>query len=983
MKASFKYKISRRKIEAFTAKLDDLRSTLLLATTLGLRKSGNSNHEEILAHLKELQNDGQKAEILQTTRLLTDAIRKKAEPKLDKVRQQVDECLRRIDHLRQELPHICTREKAILNWLNFRQMTWRYEEVPLAYQQTYRWIFQPPSSDLSWDDFAAHLSEDVDAPYFVNGKAGSGKSTLLKYIVEHPDTQKLASKWAGPNHSLLMLNFFFWHQGTPLQKALGGMLRAIIHSALNSYPELIPVVFPDQYQAWSGDDIEDEPTYTELKRAFDILIVNSTKFLKICLFVDGIDEFEGDHRAVSEWLCSLVKRHKHVKAIVSSRPLNACLNTFRDCPTLKLQDLTKHDMELFIKGNLDSHPDMSRLTKRFPQKARGLVTEIQDKAQGVFLWVRIAVRLLVDGLEAGDDFRDLQNKLRSLPPDLRDLYQRMFSKMIPEYRVQAAEIFQLIHTWKSASSDPFTTTALFFALKKPLDALRLVNEPVDLDTLKSFFDSTEARIRSRCCGLLEVHRKHDSQLPGQISTDPNTGEGNLKSIEYLHRTVAEFLIEPEIWNELRALTAPYLNPTINLSSACLSLTKLGGHCQTTYDNMTALLRKQPQLSSDRIKEYLHAFDSVVTRYRSGDAKFGMALATHWSAAVYPLHGSLYNNQGADSWQVSTTTFTLAARQGFAQYLKASYGHYYVNRASAVFYALHTWLILPSHPIQTQISMQNRRETLVFLLEEERKLKENPQVSKIIDNARSVVQKDLARQLDLHDDGIENYALLVAIFVTTSRAPEEFILHYRDSGGISRKYPETLLYESEHDGIPGAQFFREIALILQRSDDADNKTLGQQMALFVEKIYAIHGLTNHIFQLYSEQHERTFRARSRKVPKAEEIRHRFANAVDPDLKGIDRLIEIGVALLVEKGRLEKCTTQDDPALQYILKRVTQVGKEMKALVYQHGAHTEQFTSRNSSQGGSQKTRSSEYSGGDIEDGGAVEDDDKDDSEWVMV
>lgn len=65
------------------------------------------------------------------------------------------------------------------------------------------------------------------------------------------------------------------------------------------------------------------------------------------------------------------------------------------------------------------------------------------KAEGVFLCVRLVVRLLVDGLEAGDTIMDLQAKLQSLPRDLKDLYREMLSRTLPEYQVQASEILQM------------------------------------------------------------------------------------------------------------------------------------------------------------------------------------------------------------------------------------------------------------------------------------------------------------------------------------------------------------------------------------------------------------------------------------------------------------------------------------------------------------------------------------------------------------
>ena len=87
-------------------------------------------------------------------------------------------------------------------------------------------------------------------------------------------------------------------------------------------------------------------------------------------------------------------------------------------------------MDQYIRGNLVDHQAMCQMSRFDPQVAGGLISDLKLKAEGVFLWVRLVVRLLVDGLEAGDSVMDLQRKLRSLSRDLKDLYRRMLSKIL-------------------------------------------------------------------------------------------------------------------------------------------------------------------------------------------------------------------------------------------------------------------------------------------------------------------------------------------------------------------------------------------------------------------------------------------------------------------------------------------------------------------------------------------------------------------------
>jgi hypothetical protein len=51
-----------------------------------------------------------------------------------------------------------------------------------------------------------------------------------------------------------------------------------------------------------------------------------------------------------------------------------------------------------------------------------LVEEIVEKANEVFLWVKLVVQSLLAGLGNRDSITDLQRRLRELPSDLEKLY---------------------------------------------------------------------------------------------------------------------------------------------------------------------------------------------------------------------------------------------------------------------------------------------------------------------------------------------------------------------------------------------------------------------------------------------------------------------------------------------------------------------------------------------------------------------------------
>jgi hypothetical protein len=97
---------------------------------------------------------------------------------------------------------------------------------------------------------------------------------------------------------------------------------------------------------------------------------------------------------------------------------------------------------------------MLALSKENPIEASSLVTEIVTKADGVFLWVRIVVRSLLEGMSYGDSIDELQSRLAELPSDLTKLYVYIFHAIKPKYRVEGAKYFQMMRSWQTFSILP-------------------------------------------------------------------------------------------------------------------------------------------------------------------------------------------------------------------------------------------------------------------------------------------------------------------------------------------------------------------------------------------------------------------------------------------------------------------------------------------------------------------------------------------------
>ena len=186
-----------------------------------------------------------------------------------------------------------------------------------------------------------------------------------------------------------------------------------------------------------------ELTFVELKKAFQALVEALSEGVKICLIVNGIDEYKGDHDEVTK-LFAAFSDCERVKVILSSRPIPACVCAFSSFPNLRLQDLNHHDISEYVQDNLCGNVMMQRMDCAQKGVAGYLMEEITLKACGVFLWVVLVVRRILGCLQDYDTMADLMQVVDELPPHVETPYKDMLGKMNPRRRRQGSMMLQVV-----------------------------------------------------------------------------------------------------------------------------------------------------------------------------------------------------------------------------------------------------------------------------------------------------------------------------------------------------------------------------------------------------------------------------------------------------------------------------------------------------------------------------------------------------------
>jgi hypothetical protein len=280
-----------------------------------------------------------------------------------------------------------------------------------------------------------------------------------------------------------------------------------------------------------------------LKAAFKHWIDFAPAASRFCFFIDGLDEYEGDKEEMAEYFKDISSSSmSHVKICVSSRPLVEFDEAFEGLPSLRLQDLTFPDITAYVKEELASHCRMQLL----PEVERApLVSEIVNKATGVFLWVTLVVRSLLNGLRNRDGIDDLRRRLQELPSGLSDLYSHMFNNVEPLYRKQASQTFQIYDVIARETNVPCLLLQL--AISATPQCIRSTSwSPMREEEIIQRCERLDVHLKTRCGGLLEIHRR--------------TAFGPLSKVNYLHRTVREFLFERKVRGYITSTGGPDFNP---------------------------------------------------------------------------------------------------------------------------------------------------------------------------------------------------------------------------------------------------------------------------------------------------------------------------------------------------------------------------------------------------------------------------------------
>lgn len=409
----------------------------------------------------------------------------------------------------------------------------------------------------------------------------------MKFALNDQRTQELLQS----SHESLwsLIPFFFHDRGSDVQKTVSGLLQALLHQLLDKHRELVPLIyhirlnhllkwmsslgtlkgveigggnFDSQWHQTNATRarqlmkaVDEEKSRQDKKRqvvsellwqpgevdeALDVIVRQSKVELYCLLFIDALDEHSGDHEKLLEALKRFTNRDgtgaAHIKLCLASRPESLFLKVLGDSPGFAIHDYTQPDIETYTFGRLENvftDQDRSYDLTMLEQ----LAGEVTQKANGVFIWVKLVVNDLVEAVIDGSSVTQLKRVLSSLPDDLMQLYRRIIQKRKQAYLEEAYVMFQLVlHSKHSLSLE-----ALMAATDVTLDGQW---DPVPDDVMRR-------RLVSRCGGLLDL-------VSGYRDENLVSGYRDEEVVQLVHQTLKKYLRDSQ--NATLGLSFPVKNP---------------------------------------------------------------------------------------------------------------------------------------------------------------------------------------------------------------------------------------------------------------------------------------------------------------------------------------------------------------------------------------------------------------------------------------
>ena len=447
------------------------------------------------------------------------------------------------------------RRRDLLESLSFDQIDSRQSSIKDAQRTTCEWILQHETY-INWNkrDKPPRHREIL----WIAGKPGAGKSTLMKFALARARKSKLQNE--------IILSFFFNARGDELEKTTMGMYRSLLLQLLTEGPDLQSVL--DNVHASKLNQIQ--TTTWSLETLQDLLstALQSLGGRRVKCFIDALDEC--DEQQVREMVEFFEDLGEHIFSDYSR--LDICFAS-RHYPTIKIHD----GWSLVLDDEAGHADDLRKYIQRRLQAGKGkLVNEIQaqieEKANGVFMWAVLVVDILNEEFRRGRIFA-VRQRLQEIPTKLGDLFKDILRRDC----VHMDDLLLCLQ-WILFAQRPLRCEEFYFAMVAGLDPV--IENMTEWDPENVTLDRMNRLVLDSSKGLAELTK----------SKEP--------TVQFIHESVRDFLLKDGGLRELWPKVGEHLSSASHevLKRGCLKYLN-ANYSGCIFDGDTF-----PKASSDEAKD---------------------------------------------------------------------------------------------------------------------------------------------------------------------------------------------------------------------------------------------------------------------------------------------------------------------------------------------------------------------------------------------
>lgn len=482
----------------------------------------------------------------------------------DQTRQQIHQSEMRVKNsinAAQVEADLEAKRNRFLQSLKFESMNARRTDIKIASEATYVSFFkslkftkEPTSGSAAaaWANFVAWLQSDEQA-FWIQGKPGAGKSTLVKFLLQHENTSKALNKW---NHNPLIVSHFFWKPGSKLQRNFIGLLCSINHQLLSDEPGLVDQILSEFKSTKENDTIVD----WEIPDLVDMFRFTLTHYKRSIFFlIDGIDEAV-DTEDILKFLTSSITL-RNTKWCISSRGEEIFQQTFSKYKGFKLNEYTRDDMLNFAQKEIQYELINVQGYENIYKKdfLATLQCSLVDKAEGVYLWLVLALESIKRGLRNNDREGVILSRLVKLPTGLAELYRDMWDRLGEDqdiYQKEAASYFNLLITHRTLTEEYNEIFDQGYPFSRPLTVLQIMfaqENELQLKFLDASYEPQLSELEEKClymaksisiktAGLLVTQERSKFSSSSKLKAEySQLDKYATREIEFIHRTLFDFL----------------------------------------------------------------------------------------------------------------------------------------------------------------------------------------------------------------------------------------------------------------------------------------------------------------------------------------------------------------------------------------------------------------------------------------------------------